>query len=63
MNFEDSWGRPWDARDLSSCTYLLVNFGQWPASRKIGAELWPANQYKLAVEAEASYLSSSDGKV
>ena len=43
--------------DLSSCSHVLMNFGQWPSSYVSGA-VWPLSQYQLAVENAADYLLS-----
>ena len=43
--------------DLSSCSHVLMNFGQWPSSFVPG-EMWPLSQYHLAVENAANVLLS-----
>ena len=60
----DKWGQPWSQHNLSECTDVLANFGQWPASRETKGGFWPAHQYKLAAQNHADFLSllSREGK-
>lgn len=55
--FEDNWGRPWE-HNLSICTDIFSNFGQWPASHMAGKFFWPGHQYKLAVETHSDMMLS-----
>ena len=58
MFIPDRWGNPWGAHNLSACTDIFANFGNWPASYETGSSAWPSHQYALAAENQAEFLMS-----
>ena len=54
--FQEAFGTT--LHNLSACTDVIMNFGQWPASYVAHTSFWPFPQYRLAVENAADLLHS-----